>query len=327
MTFKSVRRISTGTQDIRFAPFSYLESSSPNSSRAKSPNQISLWDFRQVGWLAILCCSAVLFLSGCGSTVAFNPPATLSAFACTSASMTGVGTNSCTVNLSGAAGIGGLSVSLSSSDAAVALPATVTVPANATSVAFSATVSPVPTTQMATLTATAGSDSKTFALELQGKTSPVTAAPGLSLSTVSMAFGSVTVNTVAAPESVTLTSSGTAPLTISAGTLTGAGFSMSGVNFPLTLNQGQTATLKVGFDPSAASAVTGQLTLVSNSATNPSAVISLSGTGTSAPIAPGTLSALSCGSGSITGPGTDICTVSLNAATGNGGLSVGLSSS
>ena len=329
MTFRSVRRISTGTKDIRFTPFFCRESSSLNSSRAKSPNRISIWELRQVGWLAILCCSAVLFLSGCGSTVAFTSPATLSAFACTSASMTGGGTNSCTVNLNGVAGIGGLSVSLSSSNAAVALPATVTVPANATSVAFSATSAPVTTAQTATLTATAGSDSKTFALELQAKIAPVTAVPSLSLSTSSMAFGSVALNTAATPQSVTLTSSGSAPLTISAGTLTGAGFSLSGVNFPLTLNQGQTATLKVGFDPSAASAVTGQLTLVSNSANNPSAVISLSGTGTAAPVAPlspSTLSALSCASSSMTGSGTDICTVTLNAAAGSDGLSVGLSS-
>ena len=257
----------------------------------------------------------------------FNSPATLSALACTSAAVTGSSTNSCMVNLKEPAGIGGLTVSLSSSNAAVALPATVTVPANATSVAFSAITAPVTTPQTATLTATADSESKTFDLELKAKIPPVTADPSLSLSTSSMAFGSVTVNTAATPESVTLTSSGTSPLTISAGTLTGAGFSMSGVNFPLTLNQGQTATLKVGFDPSAASAVTGQLTLVSNSATNPSAVISLSGTGTVAPIAPGTVSALSCASSSMTGSGTDVCTVTLNAAAGSGGLSVNLSSS
>jgi hypothetical protein len=327
MTFKSFFRNSPGTKFTRLISSSCREISSSNSYRAKSPNRISIRECRQVVWLLILSCCAVLFLSGCGSTVMFNSPATLSALACTSASMTGAGTNSCTVNLNAAAGSGGLSVSLSSSNAAVALPATVTVPANATSVDFSATSAPVTTAQTATLTATAGSDSKTFALELNANAPPVTAAPSLSLSTSSMAFGSVTVNTAATPESVTLTSSGTAPLTISAGTLTGAGFSLSGANFPLTLNQGQTATLKVGFDPSVASAVTGQLTLTSNSATNPSAVISLSGTGTSAPIVPVPLSALSCASGSMTGSGTDVCTVTLNAAAGSGGLNVSLSSS
>jgi hypothetical protein len=53
---------------------------------------------------------------------------------------------------------------------------------------------------------------------------------------------------------------------------------MSGVSFPLTLNEGQTATLTVSFDPSTTTPVTGAITLTSNSSTNPS-VISLSGTG------------------------------------------------
>jgi phospholipase C len=254
--------------------------------------------------------SAVISLSGTGAAV----PGALS---CTSASMTGSGTDACTVTLNTAAGSGGLSVNLFSSNAAVTLPASVTVPANATSAAFSATIASVTTAQAATLTATSGTVSKTFPLELNAY------APALSLSTGSLAFGSVTVNTAAAPQSVTLTSSGTAPLTISAGTPTGAGFSMSGMSFPLTLNQGQTATLIVSFDPAAIGAATGQLTLTSNSSTSPSTVISLSGTVT----APGTLSALSCTSASMTGSGTDFCTVSLNAGAGNGGLVVSLSSS
>src|ERR1700677_3614117 len=202
MTFRSIRRISPGTNDIRFTPFTCQESSSVNSSRATSLNRFSIWEFRQVGWLAILCCSAVLFLSGCGSTVSFNSPATLSALACTSASMAGGSSNSCTVNLNATAGIGGVSVSLSSSNAAVTLPATVTVPANATSVAFSATSASVTTAQTVTLTATSGTVSKTFALEL----SPFT--PHLSLSTGNMAFGNVAVNTASTPQLVPLTSSG-----------------------------------------------------------------------------------------------------------------------
>jgi hypothetical protein len=45
----------------------------------------------------------------------------------------------------------------------------------------------------------------------------------------------------------------------------GAGFTDSGITFPLTLNAGQTATLNIEFDPAATGAVTGQLTLASNS--------------------------------------------------------------
>jgi hypothetical protein len=267
--------------------------------------------------------SAVISLSGTG-TAAPVMPGTLSALSCASGSMTGAGTDACTVTLNAAAGSGGLNVSLSSSDAAVTLPATVTVPANATSAAFSATIASVTTTQATTLTATSGTVSKTFALELNAYNPTPTPTPALHLSTGNLAFGSVTVNTAATPQSVTLMSAGTAPLTISAATVTGAGFSMSGASFPLTLNQGQTAMLTVNFDPFATGAATGALTLTSNSSTNPSAVISLSGTGT---VVPGILSALSCSSSSMTGSGSDACTLTLNAAAGSSGLSVNLSSS
>jgi fibronectin type 3 domain-containing protein len=45
------------------------------------------------------------------------------------------------------------------------------------------------------------------------------------------------------------------------------------------LNPGQSATLSLQFDPTVAGAVNGQLTVTSNSSTNGTAVISLSGTG------------------------------------------------
>ena len=78
---------------------------------------------------------------------------------------------------------------------------------------------------------------------------------------------------------VTLTSSGTAPVTISAATLTGAGLTMSGATFPITLNPGLAVTLEVQFEPTAAGAATGQLTIQSNSSTGATAVIGITGTG------------------------------------------------
>jgi hypothetical protein len=71
-------------------------------------------------------------------------------------------------------------------------------------------------------------------------------------------------------------------VTINTETLTGTGFALSGANFPVTLNPGQTATLSVQFDPTAAGAATGQLTVTSNSSTNATSVIALSGTGEAA---------------------------------------------
>jgi hypothetical protein len=66
---------------------------------------------------------------------------------------------------------------------------------------------------------------------------------------------------------------------VSAAAIIGAGFSVSGATFPLTLSSGQTATLNVQFDPTVPGAITGKLTISSNSSTNGSAVVSLSGTG------------------------------------------------
>ena len=269
-----------------------------------------------------LACSLV-GLSGCG-TAAISPtgtgtavPAAMSALSCSSASMTGAGSDTCTVTLSSAAGSSGLSVGLTSSSAAVTVPAAVAVPANATSAGFTATVSSVTTAQSVTLAGSAGGVSKTFALQLNA------AVPTLSISPASLAFSNVTVNT-ASTLPVTLTSTGTAPVTINSATLSGTGFTMSAATLPVTLNPTQSVTLNVQFDRATAGAATGQLTIQSNSTTNGTAVVGLTGTGTAVPAA---LSSLSCSSGSVTGAGSDTCTVTLSSAAGSSGLSVGLTSS
>jgi len=200
--------------------------------------------------------------------------AALSSLTCSLASITGAGTDACTVTLSAAAGSGGLTVSMSSNNSAVSVPASVTVPAGATAVGFSATIAADTTAQAVTLTATAGGVNQTFTINLGAYV------PALTLSTTSLNFGDVTVNTTAT-KAVTLTSSGTAPLYISANTLTGSGFSMSGISSPLTLNPGQTATVAISLNPTTTGTETGTLTLTDN--TSPStAAISLSGTGQAA---------------------------------------------
>src|ERR1019366_2284692 len=111
--------------------------------------------------------------------------------------------------------------------------------------------------------------------------------------TTSLGFGSVVLNTAAPPQPVTLTSTGTAPVTVSAVAVTGAGFAILGSTFPVTLNPGQQATLYIQFNPLAVGAATGQLTITSNSSTNGTAVIGLTGKSTAPPPA---LSALYCSS-------------------------------
>jgi beta-glucanase (GH16 family) len=127
------------------------------------------------------------------------------------------------------------------------------------------------------MTASAGSVFKNFALQLNA------AILALSINATSVAFGDVVVNT-SATQSVTLTSTGTVPVTINAATLTGTGFTLPGAAFPATLSPGQEATLNIEFDPAAVGAATGQLTITSNSSANGTATIGLSGTGTAAPV-------------------------------------------
>jgi len=212
----------------------------------------------------------VITLSGTGTTG--TGTAALSALYCSSGAMTGSGTDACTVTLTAAAPGDGLTVNLSSSSSAVTVPSTVIVPANATSAGFTATVSSVAAAQAVTMTASAGSVMKNFTLQLNA------AIIALSINATSVAFGEVPVDTTST-QAVTLTSTGTVPVTISGATLTGAGFTLSGTGFPTTLSPNQEATLNIAFDPTAAGAATGQVTITGNSSTNGTAVIGLSGTG------------------------------------------------
>ena len=228
-------------------------------------------------------------------------------------SLTGPTTKACSVYLSAAA-LSNTPVNLSSSNAAVKVPATVTVAVGRLTAGFSATVSAVSTTQTATLTGTSGGISQTLSLSVL----PATTA-GLGVSATNLGFGSIAVSTVVS-QSLTLTSTGTAPLTISAATLSGSGFTASGVTLPVTLNPGQAATLTVSFKPVAAGSAGGTLTIANNSKATPAATIAISGTGVAV------VSALACGVNSMVGPGSASCTVTLNAAAPAGGQSVSLSS-
>jgi hypothetical protein len=105
--------------------------------------------------------------------------------------------------------------------------------------------------------------------------------PTLTINAASIAFGDVIENTPAT-QSLMLSSTGAASVTVSSAGITGPGYSVSGVSFPLILSPGQSADLSVEFDPAKTGSATGQLTISSNSSKNPTAVISLSGTGEAA---------------------------------------------
>jgi hypothetical protein len=242
------------------------------------------------------------------------PPVSPAALSCASSSMTGAGTDACTVILSAAAPSAGMTVSLASNNSAIAVPASLSIPAGATSASFATTISAVSTAQTATLTASANTISQSATLQLNA------AIPTLNISSSNLTFGSAAVNTPIT-QSITLSSTGTAAVTVASATVAGTGFKVSGITLPLTLNPNQTSTLAIQFDPSVAGAASGTLTIASNSSTNGSAVIALGGTGV--PV----LTGLACSNSSMTGAGTDACTISLNAAAASGGYTANLASS
>jgi len=106
----------------------------------------------------------------------------------------------------------------------------------------------------------------------------VTVSRLLGSSTASLAFGNVAVSSNSA-QNVILTNSGNSTVTIGSVSVTGTGFSSSGVVAGQTIGAGQTATLGVSFTPASAATLSGNLTVTSD-ATNSPISISLSGTGT-----------------------------------------------
>jgi len=106
----------------------------------------------------------------------------------------------------------------------------------------------------------------------------------LSASATSLSFGSVNTGSLSTLP-VTLTNSGSSPVTISSVSVSGAGFNDSGVSAGTVLNAGQTATLNVSFAPSTAGSVTGSVSVLSN-ATNSPATVALSGVGVTPASAP-----------------------------------------
>ncbi len=222
--------------------------------------------------LSLLGCVGTALKGASSATPSSNRQAALTSLTCATTSMTGAGTDTCTVTLNAAAGAGGQPVSLSSNTAAVTVPSSVTAAAGATTANFSATISAVGTTQTATLTASSGSGTETYEISLTAEIATLT------LQSTSVPFGDVT-DGIPAYQSVTLTSSGTAPVTLSAGSVSGTGYAISGVSLPLTLNPGASAILEIEFDPTTPGNAGGAVTLTSNSSTGTMSTISLSGTG------------------------------------------------
>src|SRR6267378_2443309 len=102
----------------------------------------------------------------------------------------------------------------------------------------------------------------------------------ISLTPSSANFGSVTVGSTNS-QTIRIGNTGNGVLTITQASVTGTGFSTSGLTLPLSINPGQTSTFNAQYQPSAAGTASGSITIVSNAATSPS-VVSLTGNGVAA---------------------------------------------
>jgi len=161
-----------------------------------------------------------------------------------------------------------------------------------------------------------------------GGTGTAATSPQLTVSAASLSFGSVAVNS-STTQSLTLTSTGTSPVTVNSASITGTGFTIVAASFPMTLNPAQSVTLQVQFLPTASGAASGQITISSDSASGGTAVVALSGTGAAAnPQLTVSTASLSFGSVSVstattlsltlTSTGTSPVTVNSASITGTG---------
>jgi hypothetical protein len=103
-------------------------------------------------------------------------------------------------------------------------------------------------------------------------------APSISVNPATVAFGDVLVGS-SKQMTISISNPGKESLSLSKATLTGTGFTMSGLTTPLTLAAGKSSSLTVTFRPTIAAAESGSISLSSNASNSPFN-ISLSAIGT-----------------------------------------------
>ena len=122
-----------------------------------------------------------------------------------------------------------------------------------------------------------GSDGATPAVVNLSATA-VAPTPQISLSSASVQFGTVGIGSTS-KLNLTISNTGSADLTISVVSLTGAGFNVTGITTPKTVVAGQSAPVALSFQPTVTGAAAGTLTITSNDPVNPTMSVALSGTG------------------------------------------------
>jgi Abnormal spindle-like microcephaly-assoc'd, ASPM-SPD-2-Hydin/Protein of unknown function (DUF1573) len=135
--------------------------------------------------------------------------------------------------------------------------------------------------------AAAGNISGSILIASNAANSPLTipvsatgAQAGLTISPASYNFGSV-VDGQTMSQTITVTNTGTAPLTIAQLSVSGNAYSVSGLVTPLTIAAGSNTTFGVLFAPTTAGNLTGNVSIASNAPNSPN-VLPLNGTGSAA---------------------------------------------
>ncbi|MGB8065759.1 MAG: choice-of-anchor D domain-containing protein [Candidatus Sulfotelmatobacter sp.] len=129
------------------------------------------------------------------------------------------------------------------------------------------------------ISSTAADSVTSLALSGTGTTTTETTPGQLALNPGSESFGNVTVGS-SRSSTFTLTNSGGTSVDVSQVSVGGAGFQISGITAPLTLNASQSMTFSVAFAPQVTGSASGSVIIASN-ASDPTLTIPLSGTGTS----------------------------------------------
>lgn len=265
---------------LRAVPAFFLSTFIPSSPFRLRRNLIS---FPLYASLFLLLTGCLMFKGNLPAAEAASTNAALSSISCGEPTVTGAGNDPCEVVLTAAAP-SGFKVQIASNNSSATFPvSSLTFTAGTSVYWFHVTTQAVTTQKTVTLTASEGGVSKTFALTLKPAavtTQPVTVST-LSAGASSIAFGDVSLNT-ASTQSLTLSSTGSKAVVISSLAATGTGYSTSGISLPLTIEPGKSATVDVEFDPKQSGAVSGKLTIASDSSAGASTAISLSGTGVAA---------------------------------------------
>lgn len=122
-----------------------------------------------------------------------------------------------------------------------------------------------------------------FVTVLSGCAGVVSAGPGsgtLQLNPAAVSFGNVSVGK-SSSQTVTISNSGTATLTVNQATVSNSQFKLSGITFPMSMPVGQSSNLTVSVTPTASGPVNGTLSVQGDASSAP-VVVNLSATGVAA---------------------------------------------